>query len=90
MKGVFRSSAASGDLQGLSIVETADSESVGELIEEGSALEADVVKAWTTPGTLMRRKFARHEVPEDDVPGEYLDKRGARLVRPARECFNPP
>jgi hypothetical protein len=34
----------SGDLQGLSNVEGADSESVGELLEEGNAFEAEVVK----------------------------------------------
>jgi hypothetical protein len=34
----------SGDLQGLSNLEGADSESVGELLEEGNAFEAEVVK----------------------------------------------
>src|ERR1700730_13666345 len=33
----------SGDLQGLSRIEGADSESVGELLEEGNAFEADVL-----------------------------------------------
>ena len=33
----------SGDLQGLSEVADADSESVEELVEEGQALEADVI-----------------------------------------------
>ena len=35
----------SGDLQGLSSVECADSESVDELLEEGNAFEAKVVKS---------------------------------------------
>jgi hypothetical protein len=39
-----RSGGQSGDLQGLSNREGADSESVDELLEEGNAFEADVVK----------------------------------------------
>jgi len=39
-----RSGGQSGDLQGLSNAEGADSESVDELLEEGNAFEADVVK----------------------------------------------
>src|SRR6267142_2816090 len=39
-----RSGEQSGDLQGLSNVEGADSESVQELLEEGNAFEAEVVK----------------------------------------------
>src|SRR5258706_2042793 len=38
-----RSAVQSGDLQGLSNAETVDSESVGELVEEGKAFEADIV-----------------------------------------------
>jgi hypothetical protein len=38
-----RSGEQSGDLQGLSNVEGADSESVDELLEEGNAFEADAV-----------------------------------------------
>src|SRR6266851_4603437 len=37
-----RSGEQSGDLQGLSNVQGADSESVDELLEEGNAFEADV------------------------------------------------
>src|ERR1700676_1387859 len=39
-----RSGALAGDLQGLSDVPEANSESVDELLEEGNALEAEVVK----------------------------------------------
>src|SRR5262245_42610381 len=39
-----RSGGQTGDLQGLSEAEDADSESVGELLEEGNAFEAEVVK----------------------------------------------
>ena len=63
-----------GDLQGLSHAETVDSESVGELIEEGNAFEADVVAGVQDADSHDEREVRTHEVPEDDVPGEYLDK----------------
>jgi hypothetical protein len=69
-----RSGGQSGDLQGLSSVESADSESVGELLEEGNAFEADVVTGVERAGDLGEREVHTHEVPEDDVPGEYLDE----------------
>jgi hypothetical protein len=69
-----RSGEQSGDLQGLSNVEAADSESVQELLEEGNAFEAEVVKGVEDAGDRSgRRELRTHEVPEDDVPGEYLD-----------------
>ncbi len=69
-----RSGEQSGDLQGLSRIETADSESVDELIEEGNAFEADVVAGVESAGDADEKEVRTHEVPEDDVPGEYLDK----------------
>lgn len=69
-----RSAGQSGDLQGLSDVESADSESVEELIEEGNAFEAGVVTGVEDAGTRGVREVRTHEVPEDDVPGEYLDE----------------
>ena len=63
----------SGDLQGLSSVEGPDSESVGELIEEGNAFEANVVAGVEDAGNANEKEVRTHEVPEDDVPGEYLD-----------------
>ncbi len=69
-----RSGGQSGDLQGLSNVESADSESVEELIEEGNAFEADVVTGVEDAGNTDGREVRTHEVPEDDVPDEYLDK----------------
>jgi hypothetical protein len=68
------SAGQSGDLQGLSNVEAADSESVGELLEEGNAFEADVVAGVQSAGDTDETEVRTHEVPEDDVPGEYLDK----------------
>jgi hypothetical protein len=70
-----RSGEQSGDLQGLSNVEGADSESVQELLEEGNAFEAEVVKGVEDAGDRSgTREVRTHEVPEDDVPSEYLDK----------------
>ncbi|GAC1643187.1 MAG: hypothetical protein NVS9B14_24560 [Candidatus Acidiferrum sp.] len=69
-----RSGGQSGDLQGLSNREGADSESVDELLEEGNAFEAEVVKGVEDAGDADESEVHTHEVPEDDVPGEYLDK----------------
>jgi hypothetical protein len=69
-----RSGGQSGDLQGLSNVDQADSESVDELLEEGNAFEADVVAGVEEAGDSEGREVHTHEVPEDDVPGEYLDE----------------
>jgi hypothetical protein len=68
-------SEQSGDLQGLSRVEAADSESVDELIEEGNAFEADVVAGVESADDADEKEVHTHEVPEDDVPGEYLDEK---------------
>ena len=69
-----RSGRQSGDLQGLSNIEGADSESVSELIEEGNAFEADAVTGVEHAGDTDEKEVRTHEVPQDDVPGEYLDK----------------
>jgi hypothetical protein len=69
-----RSGEQSGDLQGLSNVESADSESVDELLEEGNAFEAEVVKGVEDAEDADEVEVHIHEVPQDDVPGEYLDK----------------
>ena len=73
-RGASGSAGQSGDSQGLSRVEDVDSESVNELIEEGNAFEADVVQGVSDAGDADEREVHTHEVPEDDVPGEYLDK----------------
>lgn len=64
----------SGDQQGLSAAERADSESVRELLEEGNAFEADVVAGVEAADDADETEVRTHEVPEDDVPGEYLDE----------------
>jgi hypothetical protein len=65
----------SGDLQGLSNVQRADSESVDELLEQGNAFEAEVVKGVEDAGDFDEGEVRTHEVPQDDVPDEYLDKK---------------
>ena len=68
------SGGQSGDLQGLSNLESADSESVHELIEEGNAFEAGVISGVEDAGKRGEKEVRTREVPEDDVPEEYLDK----------------
>ena len=64
----------SGDLQGLSRREDVDSESVQELVEEGNVFEAGVVTGVEEADDAEEKEVHTHEVPEDDVPEEYLDK----------------
>jgi len=63
-----------GDLQGISMSDRADSESVGELLEEGQTIEAEAVKGVEDSLDADQGEVRTHEVPEDDVPQEYLDK----------------
>ena len=64
----------SGDLEGLSRTEPADSESVDELVEEGNILEAGAVAGVEEAYDQDTREVHTHELPEDDVPDEYLEK----------------
>lgn len=68
------SGGQSGDLQGLSNIAGADSESVDELLEEGNAFEAELVEGVENAPDADRGGVRTREVPEDDVPDEYLDK----------------
>ena len=52
----------------------ADSESVDELLEEGNAFEAEVVEGVENVPDADQGEIKTHEVQEDDVPDEYLDK----------------
>ena len=63
-----------GDLQGISMKDQADSESVGELLEEGQTLEAEAVSGVENALDADQGEIRTHEVPEDDVPEEYLDQ----------------
>jgi hypothetical protein len=58
----------------LSSVKGADSESVDELLEEGNAFEAEAVTGVEDAENTDEKEVRTHEVPEDDVPEEYLDK----------------
>jgi hypothetical protein len=69
-----RRGGQSGDLQGLSSRPMADSESVEELLEEGNALEAEVLQGVENAPDADQGQVRTQEVPEDDVPQEYLDK----------------
>ena len=64
----------SGDNQGLSCKESADSESVEELSEEGQEYEAEVVSGVENARDPDESEVTTKEVPEDDVPSEYDDQ----------------
>jgi hypothetical protein len=72
-KAASRSAGQSGDLQGLSDVATADSESADELLEEGNAFEAGIVTGVEAAERATPSEVHTHEVLEDDVPEEYLN-----------------
>jgi hypothetical protein len=65
------SAGQSGDLQGLSDVADADSESVKELIEQGNAFEAEAVDGVENAKDPDVSEVTTREVLEDDVPEEY-------------------
>jgi hypothetical protein len=67
-----RSGGQSGDTQGLSGSPETDSESVKELLEEGQAFEAEVVQGVENVPDADQGEVRTHEVPEDDIPEEYL------------------
>ena len=64
----------SGDTEGLSRAEGADSESVEELLEEGQAFEAGIVSGVENAPDADEGGVRTRQVPEDDVPQEYLDE----------------
>jgi hypothetical protein len=61
----------SGDNQGLSRREVADSESVEELTEEGQEYEAEVISGVENAPDPDQGEVTTKQVPEDDVPSEY-------------------
>jgi hypothetical protein len=68
------SGGQSGDTQGLSRREYDDSESVEELLEEGQYAEAEAVSGVENAPDADQGEVRTREVPEDDVPEEYLDQ----------------
>jgi N utilization substance protein A len=67
------SAGQSGDAQQIPDSASADSESVEELLDEGNAFEADAVLGVENAKDADVSEVKTREVPEDDVPGEYLD-----------------
>jgi hypothetical protein len=67
------SAGQSGDLQQVSDVAEADSQSVDELLEEGNAFEAEAVQGVEDAEPPDVSEVKTREVPEDDVPAEYLN-----------------
>jgi hypothetical protein len=65
----------SGDLQGLSEAELADSESVEELVEEGQPYEASIVEGVENAPDADDSRVRTSESLEDDVPEEYRNPR---------------
>jgi len=63
-----------GDFGGVSVVEGADSESPGELLEEGQTFEAGIVSGVENAPDPDQGEVRTHEVAQDDVPEEYDDK----------------
>jgi hypothetical protein len=68
------SAGQSGDTQGLSNTAEADSQSVEELAEEGQSFEAEVVGGLENVPDPDVAEVQTHQVAEDDVPSEYLEK----------------
>ena len=69
-----RAGVGAGDLQGISILENVDSESAEELREEEQAFEAGIISGVEDAPDADKPEVTTHEVPQDDVPGEYDDK----------------
>lgn len=67
------SAGQSGDNEQLSDIADADSESVEELVEEGNAFEAGIIQGVEDARTPDQSEVRTREVPEDDVPEEYLN-----------------
>jgi hypothetical protein len=64
----------SGDVQGLSEAEGANSESVSELVEEGQDYEAGIINGVENAPDADEGEVTTREVPENDVPPEYLER----------------
>ncbi len=60
-----RSGGQSGALQGLSNIESASSESVDELLEEGNAFEAEVVKGVEDAPDADESEVHTHQRPQE-------------------------
>jgi hypothetical protein len=61
------SAGQSGDLQGIDAGDTA------HLLEEGQSFEASLIEGIEDAASADNGPLKPREVPEDDVPAEYLD-----------------
>jgi hypothetical protein len=68
------SAGQSGDLQGLSNIEGADSESVGELLEEGNAFEAEIVKGVQDAPDADQGEVTTHQRPQDELIDDFNER----------------
>jgi len=69
-----KSGGQSGALQGLSDVEIASSESVDELLEEGNAFEAEIVKGVEDAPDADQGEVRTHQRPEEeDLPEDFRE-----------------
>ena len=68
------SAGQSGDIQQMPDVADAGSESVEELAEEGNAFEANAVFGVENAKDADVSEVTTREVPEDDIPAEYLSE----------------
>ena len=64
----------SGDTQGLSNAEQANSESVQELATDGQSFEAAAVSGVEDAADPDVHEVTTREVPQDDVPREYDER----------------
>jgi hypothetical protein len=69
-----RAGAGGGDYGGVSTVESVDSESADELLEEGQTFEAGIVSGVEDAPDADQGPVRTREVRQDDVPEEYNDK----------------
>jgi len=69
-----RAGAGGGDFGGVSTVESVDSESANELLEEGQTFEAGIVSGVEDAPDADQGEVKTREVPQDDVPEEYDEK----------------
>ena len=67
------SGGQSGDNQGLPDVAEAGPESVEELLDEGQSFEAGVIGGVENAPDADVSEVHTRQVPEDDVPEEYLE-----------------
>ncbi len=73
-RGGTGSAGQSGDTQGLPDTAESDSQSIEELVQEGQYLEADALLGVEESSEPDISEVRTKQVPEDDVPLEYLDR----------------